>query len=612
MPAGRLLGALTTSPRAMDCLLIFSIWTALLSLATCTDIAAVYESSLLHIQDADKVVPTSPIPWNNVTLHLPHDLCYPVGVAHDPKHNRLLVSDSIRCHALIVSVSLDEEHKINSVVEGDGIVVVEGLSYDPRRDQLYWTDATSHNIYKVHVPEDIEDSLPSEPRQVHDFGNIVKPRGIAVDYCNEMLYWAERGESGEVPSSIKMCDLEGTKHTVVHQANKGQDVFYQDLTYDTASGQIIWAETTTDSHVNSSCRIISSGEAGERVLVSREQCYPFSLTTDGSYVYWSDFSQKGIMRASMSDPEDVVKLVHAPEFEGVFGTHFGVYGIVALNGPEGDSIEDFCKEKMKPKLQKEEPSDLKEDVKLEAKPAVAAVMDETLVDEADQATTRVAYHVEVQGGETTVLPDVEIYNADEEKIHSEESKHFSQIVHANPSDDDKTEPEIEEKEYIHSDSPPPMKTEDSTRYYQNSEQKSPADYLRAQVYSEKQLYIIVIVILAVCCTLFFCTTLGLSVKILFLRRTDMPKGELPTTIPTKGTPAKKPRQPKRFGPPKKAGFTAVSTCSRQADDGVHINIEDCCQMTLCETPCYTTVKKEGRGYTAAKEDKKSLLDNYNF
>ncbi|XP_037776508.1 protein cueball-like isoform X2 [Penaeus monodon] len=589
-----------------------ALFLTVLSLATATDLAAVYQYSLLHIRDADKVVPTSPIPWKNVTLQLPHDLCYPVGVAHDPKNNRLFVSDAIQCHAHIVSVSLDEEHEIHSVVDGDGVLVVEGLSYNPRRDQLYWTDTTTHNIYKVHVPADLDDDLPPEPRPVNDFGSIVNPRGIAVDYCNEILYWADRGESGEVPSSIKMYDLEGTKHTIVHQAKEGQDVFYQDLTYDAETGQIIWAETTTDSHENSSCRIISSGESGERVLVSREQCYPFSLTTDGNYVYWSDFSQNGIMRVSLSDPEDVVMLVHTPGFKNNHGTYYGAYGIVALNGPSGDSIEDFCKERMKPKLQKEEPNDLKEDIRLEEKPEFAAVMDETLVDEGDRATTKVAYHVEVQGGETTVLPDVEILNADEEKMHFEESQHLTQISHADPSDDAKTEPETEQKEYINSNSPPVLKTEGSTVYSQNSEEKSPTDYFRAQVYSEKQLYIIVIVILAVCCALFFCTTLGLSVKILFLRRADLPKGELPTTIPTKGTPAKKPRQPKRFGPPKKAGFTAVSTCSRQADDGVHINIEDCCQMTLCETPCYTTVKKEGKGYKAGKEDKKSLLENYNF
>ncbi|XP_042873432.1 protein cueball-like isoform X2 [Penaeus japonicus] len=579
-----------------------------LSLAASTDLAAVYQYSVLLVRDADKATPTSPAPWENVTLQLTDDLCYPVGVTHDPKNNRLFVSDAFQCHAHIISLSLDEEHEIHTVVDGDGTAVIEGLSYDPRKDLLYWTDTTAHNIYKLPVPADLKDASPSKPKQVHDFGGVVKPRGIAVDYCNEMMYWAERGESGKVPSTIKMCDLEGTKHTIVHQSN--EDVFYQDLTYDATSGQLIWAETTSDEYSKSSCRIVSSGPSGERVLVSRDQCYPFSLTTDGSYVYWADWTQEGIMRASLTDPEDVVKLVHAPDFQSEFGKHFGVFGVVALNTPDADSIDEFCKGKMKPKLQKEEPSDLKEDVKTEAKPTATTAADETLEDEADYGTTRVAYHVEAEG-ETTVQPDVEILGVDGEKLHFK-SDH-SQMSHPGAGDDDNAKPEIKEEEYIKTNSPPAVISGDSTRYFENSEQKSPADYLRAQVYSEKQLYIIVIVILAVCCALFFCTTLGLSVKILFLRRTDLPKGELPTTLPSKGTPTKRPRQPKRFGPPKKAGFTAVSTCSRQpGDDGVHINIEDCCQMTLCETPCYTTVKKEGKGYIVGKEDKKGLLDNYDF
>lgn len=187
------------------------------------------------------------------------------------------------------------------------------------------------------------------------------------------------------------------------------------------------------------------------------------------------------MRVSLSDPEDAVMLVHTPGFKNNHGTYYGAYGIVALNGPSGDSIEDFCKERMKPKLQKEEPNDLKEDRRLEEKPEFAAVMDETLVDEGDRATTKVAYHVEVQGGETTVLPDVEILNADEEKMHFEVSQHLTQISHADPSDDAKTEPETEQKEYINSNSPPVLKTEGSTVYSQNSEEKSPTDYFRAQV-----------------------------------------------------------------------------------------------------------------------------------
>ena len=50
-----------------------------------------------------------------------------------------------------------------------------------------------------------------------------------------------------------------------------------------------------------------------------------------------------------------------------------------------------------------------------------------------------------------------------------------------------------------------------------------------------------------------------------------------------------PRKVKRFGPKKsfvarnKSRPSGSSTCSDLANDGVNINIEDCCQMTLCET-----------------------------
>lgn len=53
-------------------------------------------------------------------------------------------------------------------------------------------------------------------------------------------------------------------------------------------------------------------------------------------------------------------------------------------------------------------------------------------------------------------------------------------------------------------------------------------------------------------------------------------------------PVQPPRQVKRFGPKKsvsgnKSGHSGSATCSGLGNDGVSINIEDCCQMTLCET-----------------------------
>lgn len=63
--------------------------------------------------------------------------------------------------------------------------MIEGLSYDARKEQLYWTDTSAHNIYKTLIPSDQKDDMPSERESVHDFGDIVQPRGIAVDYCNE-------------------------------------------------------------------------------------------------------------------------------------------------------------------------------------------------------------------------------------------------------------------------------------------------------------------------------------------------------------------------------------------------------------------------------------------
>lgn len=57
------------------------------------------------------------------------------------------MSDSIRCHALIVSVSLDEEHKINSVVEGELYLYEENIY----KGNTQYVQISINNISKTYV-----------------------------------------------------------------------------------------------------------------------------------------------------------------------------------------------------------------------------------------------------------------------------------------------------------------------------------------------------------------------------------------------------------------------------------------------------------------------------
>lgn len=88
------------------------------------------------------------------------------------------------------------------------------------------------------------------------------------------------------------------------------------------------------------CHIVN-GLVEHQILVNLENCEPFSLINDKEYIYWADLDQKGIMRASLTNPDDIVKLVHTPKR----GMHLSVYGLTLLTGPTKDSILNICKGK---------------------------------------------------------------------------------------------------------------------------------------------------------------------------------------------------------------------------------------------------------------------------
>lgn len=545
------------------------LFVALFALSSCTDLVAVYKHDILLLRDVDKIpLGSPPVSWESYVLKVPKPFSYPVGLTYDPKGRRLFVAEAIHEDSKIFSLNLDEDYivkNMQSVVRTTNNTIMEGLTYDPRTEHLYWTDSYNHGVYKTLVSSEQKENPAPKPEPAHMFGNVIEPRGIAIDYCNELMYWSERDASGNVPSSIEVCDLQGPTHTVLMQ-DKDQKVkiFYQGLTYDIRGGKLLWAETVGDDVEQSYCRIISY-EFGQtlperEVLVSLENCYPFSLTTDENFIYWADWGQQGIMRASRKNPDDVVKLVHTPQIDSKYGEHHGVYGLAILGGLTDDSIQEACKGKIN--------------------------------------SQRKANEKEVDSGVFTPPTVLE---------HTKEEFDSEQKSHIKNSENNKSDRQMEGKSEghfseDHQEAEGGLFTTDTTQQLM----------MQSHMCSENQLLIIVIV-LGLFCIIFFLSTLALVYKLWFQRKVTRVRKELPVTVSERAIEAL-PHQPKRFGPKIRPDLRG-GACNAE-HDGVSINIEDCCQMTLCDTPCYTTIKKEGRGYKVKSmcnkpktDDKKGLLDD---
>lgn len=115
----------------------------------------------------------------------------------------------------------------------------------------------------------------------------------------------------------------------------------QGLAFDDTSGNLVWAATRGPEH-NTTCSIATTSLDGKhQELVELGNCYPFSLTVDEKYVYWTDWGRQGIMRASRTDPSDVVKLVHTPHVF-INKKKLSVYGLVKMNA---GVVDQNCKVK---------------------------------------------------------------------------------------------------------------------------------------------------------------------------------------------------------------------------------------------------------------------------
>ena len=67
-----------------------------------------------------------------------------------------------------------------------------------------------------------------------------------------------------------------------------------------------------------------------KVLVSKlPNCFPYALTSDSRFVYWTDWASQSVMRLNKERPDEVLKLVDLPPVKSKANWHPGAFGIVA-------------------------------------------------------------------------------------------------------------------------------------------------------------------------------------------------------------------------------------------------------------------------------------------
>ncbi|GLV44881.1 cueball [Carabus blaptoides fortunei] len=248
------------------------------------------------------------------------------GLAFDDIRHEFLVSDMDDMIDNIYKVPLKKSAEASPIVK-DLPDDVKYLAVDPVDDVLYWSDSANNRIMSISLNE--PDAQP-EPFMKFDHES---PQGIAIDSCRRKIYWA----SSNYPSStIKRADLNGTNVETIARRN----IFLPSgITIDHGARRIYWAD-----HGEGNYYKIESAklDGSDRKIVYQDRYgTPVGLSVNDEYLYFTDEDNNMLFGLSKIDftlgPKIRRKFPKTPR--GLVSKHHDY-----MNMPECQEVTDIIQE----------------------------------------------------------------------------------------------------------------------------------------------------------------------------------------------------------------------------------------------------------------------------
>ncbi len=153
----------------------------------------------------------------------------------------------------------------------------EGIAYDWTHDKIYWSDSKNSSIY----------AMNTNGSQIVDIARVERPRAIAVHPCQGLLFYTDWGRFGE-SAKIFRATMAGTLRKAIVDTNLTQP---SGLTIDFEDGVLYFTDA-----VREVIERVNFNGTDRRVLVTAT-IYPFAITVDRDYIYWTDLQLRGVYRA---------------------------------------------------------------------------------------------------------------------------------------------------------------------------------------------------------------------------------------------------------------------------------------------------------------------------
>lgn len=207
------------------------------------------------------------------------------GVTYDDATRTMYLSDKLNNVSPIFSNDLTQKNfSFTPLLKKEDKMHIMGMVFDLSTRTLFWSDSEKDIIAKMHVPLD---GKPSNPVIVHNLTSN-SPNSIALDVCNRRIYWTN---NNRVNPSIEYSNLDGSNRTIIF---KGQSEIYEPrgVAIDHAERKLYWINDVEGIRFKIERSNLDGSE--REVLFNNKHQQPAYLAVDSESIYWSDWVHKAI------------------------------------------------------------------------------------------------------------------------------------------------------------------------------------------------------------------------------------------------------------------------------------------------------------------------------
>lgn len=242
----------------------------------------------------------------------------------------------------------DYTHQVEKILHKTDGEVIEGLAFDLFERDLYWTDSREKIIYQANVDKTVE------PKVLLKFTNDRIPRGIAIDPCRRRIYYTN---SNHTNPSIESAMMDGSDQQVLI-SNRGDDkILFMPIgiTVDQFSKRIYWVDNLEGNHFAVESAALDGTD--RRTLVRDVENNPYGITVDRDSVFWTDHTHQAVWKiaknATVTDRPEIVQNISTIPLGIISRNHLLS---TQINNPECVTVLSKVKEEILTGSSSEKPS----------------------------------------------------------------------------------------------------------------------------------------------------------------------------------------------------------------------------------------------------------------